>query len=116
MCLQTINDKLPKPEGHGWKVFNGFSGKLTGEFSTGRRPTNEWLISKNYTGSYGIAEISNYQPGFHIFATRSSARNWRADTQIIRKVLYREAYLAGVGLAQERVIVAPEIFITDTRG
>ncbi len=112
MCLTTISRGKPGSTGIGYKVFKKRGRLLCGEFSTGRRQTKTWLKAGDYTDDGGASEIIGYSPGFHIFKDLCLARKWLDPGEVVRKLKYRHAYLAGESTGYSiPTVVAQEIYI-----
>jgi len=107
MCLDTVDEKPRVTEGEGWKVFSTGKGhELAGvcfdfPFVEGRwlrdRPGRRWGL--------------DYPPGFHLYATRSTAYRDRLNgDEEVRRVSFRLVTVTG-STGRRKIIVAREIYI-----
>ncbi len=109
MCI-TVTNEHPEPTGVGYKVFDKV-GRFLGSdciSSLLKRPMRKWLNEKDYRPSYKSS--LPYKQGWHIFQSLGSASKWCHASQVIRRVRYRRAIVAG-RLEFKPVVVAKEIFI-----
>lgn len=110
MCLSVRSHVKPRATGIGWKVFRNDGGALRGIICDGGPlPVKTWLIAKGRTR----------EAGFHIYKNRSDATK-RAGLNctyyVMRRVLYRRAYLQGKGDGgwnnAAPVVIAKEMYIS----
>ncbi len=121
MCLHTPTDLQPPKTGKGWKVFLiKHEGKKKFLTSCNRhtdqpRQVGTWLRSTTDPTDIGI--------GWHIFTNRNDAEKFitqfPAKHASLRKVLYREARVRGLGDGfyneKAKVVVAYEIKILSAK-
>ncbi len=111
MCLDTLDAKIKRGKGYGYKGFGRHSDGLRPLHKTldgtSCYPEEEWFSDTNKETIRGWD--GEYPTGFHIEATMKGAHNWFADTR--RKVYYREVVASGKQ-SEDQVIVARQIWIT----
>ena len=98
MCLQDTK-QIKRKSGIGWKFFYiGNNGKLYGEMDGTRigkpRLINRWMKSENHP-MRGHSAILTYKPGWHIIMKKQNANWFKSSRNVIRKVKFRNAYIAG---------------------
>jgi len=119
--LEIIDGKPDMANGMGFKVFaKRDDGELIPALFGKDKicPMNIWLNEKKYRA------IKNVQPfgyGWYIFLNLDSAKDWLLrPCEVIRKVLYRKAFISGRlskwSHEDEKVVIAKEILIlSDSR-
>lgn len=118
MCLDTITSTNPPPEGVGYKVFRKYGRFLSGEWTSGKRPTKQWLKSAGNKSNGGASKIKDYDWGFHVYKTLRFANIQCCSREVVRKVRYRKAFVEGRRVPYIRrkgqvslIVVAKEIYI-----
>lgn len=112
MCLDTVSNRKPKPEGFGWKAMY-FDGSFL-MYSDKKPPEGAWIKERDYRKSYAknwrLIE-HEYPLGFHLFKTKRGAEGyWDIGESVIKHVQYRGAIAQGEQ-GGAPVIVAKEIKI-----
>lgn len=117
MCLYKITNRNPKAEGTGWKIFKQYhKDELTGEFfySHSPRPRHKWLRAYDFAPDKKRVILpdvgwKSYPVGWHIYRERPA---WGlGDFEVLLKVKYRKARVAGISFNGAQVVVAKEIWI-----
>jgi len=123
MCLEKVDKEIDRKicKGYGWKVFiKGINGEVLGDWRGNiekPRPRGKWLNEKNFTKKNAFKFIrthGKYPRGWHIFATREMARQWKNSSGgFIEKVEYRDVLATGwqIEIEHYRIIVARYIRI-----
>ncbi len=119
MCMGIVKKKYPAKSpldktGYGWKVFDVGGGDIYGRYSTGPRPYEKWLNSRNYMATEGASNIGRTYPlGWHIYKKHQSTRDGSYIAQ--RKVKYRGVLAEGEGMDEDGnvspIIVARWLYI-----
>ena len=112
MCLDTITSTSPTSEGVGYKVFRKKGRLLCGEWTSGKRPTKQWLKSAGDKSTGGATKIKGYGYGFHIYKFLQHANIHCSGSEEVRKIRYRKAFVVGgyePGFGY--IVVAKEIYI-----
>ncbi len=121
MCLDTLDKKVKRGRGYGYKVFTKKDGELSPAmtFLQGTYPVGEWISSRSGIGGTNILETEKdkktYDVGFHIMLSKRGLRHWLKDwhfTDPPRKVLYRGVIASGK-YGKYNAVVAREMLIEE---
>ena len=106
MCLETVDKKIKKGRGYGYKDFLTIGddlGPLTTHGKGSRFPEGVWITDTN-EGKVG----GRYPKGFHLFTSKRSKN--MLITQARRKVYYEDVVASGKD-SGNNVIVARKMYI-----